>query len=95
MHGGKEKLLPCGGKEAFIKFVLQAIPTFSMRVFKLPVLLCKEMYSIIRKFWCGNLEEGKSMTWVSWDKICLPKSQGGLSYKNIPMLNQALLAKQG
>ncbi|KAH1063909.1 hypothetical protein J1N35_028896 [Gossypium stocksii] len=40
-----------GGKEVFIKAILQAIPTYTMACFLLPNLLCIELENIIAKFW--------------------------------------------
>lgn len=49
-HGWKEKLLSRGGKAILIKLILQAIPFYAMSVFKLPLSLCQEFLSLIRKF---------------------------------------------
>ncbi|KAA3481337.1 LINE-1 reverse transcriptase isogeny [Gossypium australe] len=40
-----------GGKEVFIKAILQAIPTYTMACFLLPKTLCSDLKSIIMKFW--------------------------------------------
>ena len=35
------------------------------------------------------------MAWLSWDKFCFPKAEGGLGFKKLKEFNLALLAKQG
>ena len=39
--------------EILLKAVVQAIPTFAMGCFKLPVGLCDEIEALIRKFFWG------------------------------------------
>ena len=35
------------------------------------------------------------MAWISWDKLCAPKSCGGIGFKQLKQFNLALLPKQG
>ncbi|KAA3485207.1 reverse transcriptase [Gossypium australe] len=51
IEGWSNRMLSLGGKEVFIKSVLQAIPIFAMSCFLLPNSLCKKMDSIFAKFW--------------------------------------------
>ena len=53
LQGWEEKLLSQAGREILIKAVAQAIPTYSMNCFKLPIGLCNEIEGLIRKFWWG------------------------------------------
>lgn len=51
IQGWKEKLLSQAGCEILIKSIVQAMPSFTMGCFKLPKSLCKDIESLIRKFW--------------------------------------------
>ena len=95
LMGWKEKLLSKAGKEILIKTVAQAIPTYSMSYFKIPNSLCDELTSLIRNFWWGQKKDECKMAWISWDKLCTPKSQRGMGFKQLKQFNLALLAKQG
>ena len=95
LAGWKEKLLFKAGKEVLIKVVAQAILTYTMSCFKLPDSLCDEMMGMIRNFWWGQKKEERKIAWLSWQKMCEPKCDGGLGFKNLKWFNMALLAKQG
>ena len=48
-----EKNMSSAAKEILIKSVAQALPTYIMGVFKVPLGLCDDLTSIIRNFWWG------------------------------------------
>ena len=51
LQGWKEQLLSQARREVLLKAVVQAIPTFAMSCFKLPITLCNDIEQLIRKFW--------------------------------------------
>ena len=93
LSGWKEKLLSQVGKEVLIKAVAQAILTYTMSVLKLPDSLCDELAGMIRRFWWGQKEGKNKMAWLSWDKMCTPKEEGGLGFRDLKAFNLALLDK--
>ena len=94
LQGWKEKLLSQARREVLIKAVVQAIPTFTMSCFKLPMGLCDEIEKLIRKFWWGQRGDQRKIHWVKWEDMCEPKSEGGMGFKELALFNDALLAKQ-
>ena len=43
----------------------------------------------------GDKEDKKCSHWLSWEKVCVPKQNGGLGFKDMHVCNLSLLAKQG
>jgi hypothetical protein len=67
---------------------------YIMGVFKLPNTLCEDMEQMIQYFWWGNEKEARKVHWLSWEKLLLPKSQGGIGFRDLKLFNQALLSQQ-
>ncbi|XP_042969072.1 uncharacterized protein LOC122301754 [Carya illinoinensis] len=91
----KNNFLSQAGKEVMIKAVLQAIPTYTMSVFKLPIRLCNEINTMFSKFWWGNHQKEGGIPWRKWEKMAGQKGNGGLGFRDLGCFNLALLAKQG
>lgn len=89
-----EKFMSAGAKEVLIKSVAQAIPTYTMGVFKIPDTLCDELERMIRYFWWGDDAGQRKIHWLAWDKLMEPKGYGGMGFRDLRVFNQALLARQ-
>ncbi|KAA3484647.1 reverse transcriptase [Gossypium australe] len=57
------RFLSKGGKEVFIKSVLQAIPNYAMNCFLLPKSFCEELEAIFAKFWWQHGKKKKGIHW--------------------------------
>ena len=51
--GWKEKTISKAGRETLIKSVAQAIPTYSMSIFKIPRSVCEDINSVLAKYCWG------------------------------------------
>ncbi|KAK5834916.1 hypothetical protein PVK06_010596 [Gossypium arboreum] len=89
------RLLSQGGKEVFIKTVLQAIPTYSMSCFLFPKTLCTKLESIMSRFWWQKSLTRNGMHWCNWANLNIPKNYGGMGFRDLGKFNIALLVKQG
>lgn len=94
LQGWKQQILTQAGKEVLIKSVATAIPAYPMNCFRFSRSLCSQITLDIARFWWGN-NSANGIHWKSWHSLSLPKSQGGMGFRNLEELNQALLAKQG
>lgn len=77
-----------------IKAVAQAISSYAMSVFKIPMGLCEDIQRAVARFWWGTKQEKKSIHWVRWEKMSHAKVRGVLGFKDLSSFNQALVAKQ-
>lgn len=94
MDAWNSKLFSEGGREILIKTVIQAIPMYDMPCFRIPSTINKEIENMISNFWWGGNVQGKKIWWKNWKSLIKPKNKGGLGFRDLTILNKALLAKQ-
>ena len=90
----KEKELSVARKEVLIKSVAQALPNNVISVFMLPVTLCDNLMKHIRAYWRGSKNGCQKVQWVPWERMIMPKGFGGMGFRDLRLVNQALLARQ-
>nr|KYP31479.1 Putative ribonuclease H protein At1g65750 family [Cajanus cajan] len=81
------------GRVCLVNSVLTALPLYYISFFRVPRSVSREITSIQRKFLWGCSDGQRKISWISWDKVTLPKAQGGLGVKNVTLFNTAMLAK--
>ncbi|XP_048608961.1 uncharacterized protein LOC125584486 [Brassica napus] len=94
VNGWTGRWLSKGGKEVMIKSILLALPTYVMSTFLLPLEICENLASAIAQFWWSSNPPKRGIHWAKWEKVCLPKEEGGIGFCLIHEFNLALLAKQ-
>ncbi|XP_056850727.1 uncharacterized protein LOC130500048 [Raphanus sativus] len=94
VNGWTWRWLSKGGKEVLIKSILLALPTYVMSTFLLPLEICENLASAIAQFWWSSNPPKRGIHWSKWEKVCLPREEGGIGFRLIHEFNLALLAKQ-
>ncbi|XP_048599620.1 uncharacterized protein LOC125579808 [Brassica napus] len=83
IHRWFAKSLSPGGKEILIKSVGLALPIYTMSVFRLPKDLCAKLTSALRDFWWSDGSSRRKLPWVTWEKLCQSKENGGMGFHDI------------
>ena len=94
VNGWTGRCLPKGRKEVLIKSILLALPTYFMSTFLLPLEICENLASSIAQFRCSSNPPKRGIHWAKWEKVCLPRAEGGIGFRMIHEFNLASLAKQ-
>ncbi|XP_048605821.1 uncharacterized mitochondrial protein AtMg00310-like [Brassica napus] len=94
VNGWTCRWLSKGGKKVLSKSILSALPTYVMSIFLLPLEICKNIASAIAQFWWSSNPPKNGIHWAKWEKVYLPREEGGIGFRMIHEFNLALLAKQ-
>lgn len=91
---GCSTMLSYGDKMTLIKSVFTSLPTFYMSTLMLPAGIIEQINKYLRHcFWRKYGEEDRGTALIAWEKVCLPKDQGGLGVLNLASHNKCLLMK--
>ena len=94
VNGWTFRFFTKGGKEVINKSVVTALPNHVMFVYRLPKAIVKKLTSAVAQF-CWSLGGStKGMLWKSWNKLCVPKDNGGQGFKDLVDFNTAMLGNQ-
>ncbi|GKV38230.1 hypothetical protein SLEP1_g46166 [Rubroshorea leprosula] len=59
----------------------------------IPKIVLHELVSLQRKFLWGYMEDKSKLAWLSWEKVCRNRSEGGLGVPNLDCRNIVMLGK--
>ena len=76
-----------------INSMLTSIPIYFFSFFRVHKKVENKIVRLQRKFLWGSASEQNKIAWIRWEKVCLPKVDGGLGVKDIRSFNTALLGK--
>ncbi|XP_062028661.1 uncharacterized protein LOC133744595 [Rosa rugosa] len=95
LAGWQGKLLSSAGKDLLIRVVAHALPSYAMSCFLLPKEFCDDLHQMCVRFWWGSKSNERKIHWMSWERLCRSKEEGGMGFRDLHAHNLALLAKQG
>lgn len=90
------KYISRSGKEVLIKTVAQALPTYAMNVFLLPLEITKSIEKTLAQYWWKTSQEKQSnLIWMNWERMSRHKCSGGMGFRDFRDFNLEMLGKQG
>lgn len=83
--------LTTAGHVCLDQSVTQSSLTHSKMIYQWPAALIKKVDDCIRNFiWTGNIQKYGACK-VEWNKVCVPKAEGGLVICSLRTMNQTFL----
>ncbi|PPD83786.1 hypothetical protein GOBAR_DD19256 [Gossypium barbadense] len=76
-------LLSFGGKEVFIKTVLQSIPMYAMSIFLVPKGIIDDIQEKLSRAWWAGKEKGRYWAMIPWKTLCKLKAMGALGIRDV------------
>ncbi|XP_059071290.1 uncharacterized protein LOC131864838 [Cryptomeria japonica] len=89
----KNRWLTQAGRLTMIKYVLMAIPIYSISCFKMSFTAGKNPNNLLKKFVWDGPKDNRKISLINWDTLCLIKEDEGVGLKKMELQNSALGAK--
>ncbi|CAN6253863.1 unnamed protein product [Urochloa humidicola] len=94
LAGWKARLLSVGGRLVLTNAVLGSLAVYFMSSLPLPVTVREALDARRRAFlWTGTETCSGAQCLIAWDKVRLPREEGGLGVKDLSTQNHCLLMK--
>jgi hypothetical protein len=94
LWGWRALLLSAAGRLVLLDAVLDALPTFAMGALELPPGVLAALDRLRRAFrWVATNKVSGAQCLVAWERVCRPKSEGGLGVRSIADQNTYLMLK--
>ena len=86
-------MLSFADRATLIQSFLLALPTYALSAVHLPVTLLNQMEKEFWAFLWGHSFDTRGFHRIAWEKICLPKSKGGLGFSSLSHRKQQCLSR--
>ncbi|VFQ73314.1 unnamed protein product [Cuscuta campestris] len=86
LNGWLQKNLDQAGRLVLIKHVLNTLPNYFLGVNTIPKAISHLLEQKMARFWWGG---GNRHHWISWEKLCFPKEEGGLGIRDLKSLEDS------
>ncbi|XP_060216562.1 uncharacterized protein LOC132644039 [Lycium barbarum] len=89
----QNRLLSFGGRYILIAHVFHTMPVYLLSTMNSMKGVIDQLHKIFAKYFWSNTTGVKGKHWVAWDKMCLPKHEGGLRFSSLYDISKALFSK--
>ncbi|XP_059289496.1 uncharacterized protein LOC132043021 [Lycium ferocissimum] len=93
MNAWQGRLLSYGGRATLISHVLQSMLVYLLPGMNPPKGVIRQMYSIFSRFFWSNTGDKKGVHWVKLEALSLPKDKGGLGFRSLFEVSNALFCR--
>ncbi|CAL1381211.1 unnamed protein product [Linum trigynum] len=94
MRSWRSRLLTYAGRIQLISTVITSTLQYWLNIFLLPQYIIKEVERLCNEFlWDSAVDGSRARAVMEWDKLALPKQEGGLGIRNFSLWNKACVLR--